>query len=200
MGCQTTMATPLFCFACNSIQRLNAKPNYFEIFNLAYRYDLDLEELENRYQKLSMELHPDFYISASSFEKKQSQESSTLLNHAYSTLRSPIARAEYLLKLLAHEQRFDRRQLPNGFLEKIFLLQESLEDWLTQDPHSPEVKKFRVEIEKNLDQIRLKISSHYAQLEKISARREEVLPKIQLQLNAGRYFQSLLDRINRRLS
>ncbi len=200
MGCQTTMATPLFCFACNSIQRLNTKPNYFEIFNLPYSYDLDFEELENRYQKLCMELHPDFYISASSFEKKQSQESSTLLNHAYSTLRSPIARAEYLLKLLTHEQRFDQRQLPKGFLEKIFIMQEFLEDLLTKDPHSPEVKKFRVDIAKNIDQIRQKISSHFAQLEKTSAKREEVLTKIQLQLNVGRYYQSLLDRINRRLS
>ena len=194
------MATPLFCFACNSIQRLNTKPNYFEIFNLPYSYDLDLEELENRYQKLCLELHPDFYTSASSFEKKQSQESSTLLNHAYSTLRSPITRAEYLLKLLTHEQRFDQRQLPKGFLENIFIMQESLEDLLTNDPQSPEVKKFQVDIAKNIDQIHQKISSHFARLEKTSEKREEVLPKIQLQLNAGRYFQSLLDRINRRLS
>ena len=194
------MATPLFCFACNSIQRLNSKPNYFEIFNLPYSYDLDLKELENRYQKLSMELHPDFYISASSFEKKQSQESSTLLNQAYSMLQSPITRAEYLLKLLAHDQHFDQRQLPKGFLEKVFMMQESLEDMLTKDPNFPDVENFRFDIEQNIDQLRQKISAHFADLEKASVNREEVLPKIQLLLNIGRYFQRLLDRIERRAS
>ncbi len=200
MGCQTTMATPLFCFACNSIQRLNSRPNYFEIFNLPYSYDLNVEQLEKRYQKLSMELHPDFYISASSFEKKQSQESSTLLNQAFTTLQSPITRAEYLLKLLANDQHSDQRKLPEGFLEKIFELQESLEELLAKDPHSSQVEKFRIKIEQNLDQLQQQISAYFAQLETASAKREEILPGVQQQLNVGRYFQRLLDRIARRPS
>ena len=197
IGCKVTMASPLFCFSCHSLQRLNRQPNFFEIFNLPYTYDLDLEQLEERYQQLVLELHPDLYTTSSRLDKKQSRESSAWLNQAYSILHAPSSRAEYLLTLLTHGKKFDQRRLPDGFLEEIFVLQESLEALLTEDPDSSEVADFQREIESRFDQLQTEISEHFSQIEKHTTDREKTLDAIQLNLNVGRYFQRLLDRISR---
>lgn len=197
MGCKVTMASPLFCFSCNSIQRLNAQPNFFEVFNLPYTYDLDLEQLEERYQQLVLELHPDFYANSSRLDKKQSRDSSTWLNQAYNTLQTPSSRAEYLLALLTHGKKFDQRQLPDGFLEEVFVLQESLEELLNEDSDPSEVKRFQGEIETRLNQLQTKISALFSQIEKNTTHREKTLEEIQLNLNVERYLQRLLDRISR---
>ena len=200
MGCQVTMATPLFCFSCNSLQRLSHPPNYFEIFNLPYTYELNLAELETQYQQLAMELHPDFYLNAPKAEKQQSQESSTLLNQAYTVLKSPLSRATYLLKLLRQNTPLDQNQLPKGFLEEIFETQETLEDLLAAGNQSAEVASFQAEIQEQMAELQKKITQAFAQIEAGAAHRDSLLSKIQEHLNVGRYFQTLLDRIARSTS
>ncbi len=197
MGCKVTMASPLFCFSCQAIQRLNTPPNFFEILNLSYTYDLDLELLEERYQQLVIELHPDFYANSSKLDKKQSRESSAWLNQAYHILKAPISRAEYLLELLTQGKKFDQQRLPNGFLEEVFVLQESLEELLIEEGDSLEVEKFQADITERLEQFQAQISDQFSQIERKSGEREQALEKIQLSLNVGRYLQRLLDRISR---
>lgn len=196
MGCHATVATPLFCFSCNSLQRLKNKPNYFEIFNLPYRYELDLAALENQYQQLAAELHPDFYLNAPKAEKRQSQESSTLLNQAYAVLKSPLSRANYLLTLLADNQPLDENRLPQGFLEEIFESQEMLEELLAEDNQSAKVTAFQTEIQARMEELQEKITQGFAQIEAGTVH-DSVLTGIQQHLNVGRYFQRLLDRISR---
>jgi len=197
LGCKVTMASPLFCFSCNSIQRLNTPPNFFEILNLPYTYDLDLKLLEEQYQQLVIELHPDFYANSSKLDKKQSRESSAWLNQAYSILKAPISRAEYLLELLTHGKKFDQQRLPDGFLEEVFVLQESLEELLIEEGHSFEVETFEADITERLERLQSQISEQFSQIERECGDREKALENIQLNLNVGRYFQRLLDRISR---
>lgn len=196
LGCATTAATPLFCFSCNSIQRLNSKPNYFEIFGLSYSYELDLEELEESYQKLASELHPDYYLTASANEKRQSQESSALLNKAFVALQAPDSRAQYLLSLLAHGQKLDERRLPDGLLQEMFFLQESLEEELDADPKSANVAKIEQDVKERQDQSNHEIAHDFA---RYSDEKEKVhlLQDIQTHLNTNKYLQRLLDRIQR---
>jgi molecular chaperone HscB len=65
--------------------------DYFAIFSLPPHLTIDLPALEKSFYALSRKLHPDRFAS-------QSPESSRL-NDAYRTLKDPIARTEYLLKL-----------------------------------------------------------------------------------------------------
>ncbi|MBF0279113.1 MAG: Fe-S protein assembly co-chaperone HscB [SAR324 cluster bacterium] len=191
------MASPLFCFSCNSIQRLNAQPNFFEMFSLPYTYELDLKQLEERYEQLVIELHPDFYAHSTGIDKRQSQESSAWLNQAYTALKEPLSRAEYLLELLTHGKKFDQRRLPDGFLEEVFVLQESLEDLLEDAGDAASVERFRLDIVQRLEQLQTQISEQFSQIEQDTADWDESLEAIQLNLNVGRYLQRLLDRISR---
>ena len=88
----------LFCPHCSKIQPPPGG-DYFSVFSLVPKLDLDLGMLEHQFHKLSRKLHPDRFARATSSEKDWSLADTALLNDAYRTLRDPIRRTEYLLKL-----------------------------------------------------------------------------------------------------
>ncbi|MGK0269015.1 MAG: molecular chaperone HscB [Paraglaciecola sp.] len=83
--------------------------NYFELFNLPVSFDVDLSTLPQTYQQLQRLTHPDRFASGSEQEKLVAIQKNAQVNDAYSVLKSPLSRAEYLLSLrgidLQHEQK-----------------------------------------------------------------------------------------------
>src|SRR6266542_6416003 len=87
-----------FCHSCGRVQP--AMPtDYFSFFGLQRLLNVDLEALEREMYALSRKLHPDLYVRSSEQERLWSLEQTSQLNDAYRTLRDPIGRTEYLLKL-----------------------------------------------------------------------------------------------------
>ena len=72
---------------------------YFEIFSLPAKLVIDLHALEESFYALSRKLHPDRFAAKSLGEQAAALAESSRLNDAYRTLKGPIARTEYLLKL-----------------------------------------------------------------------------------------------------
>ena len=72
---------------------------YFEIFSLPAHLVIDLAALEKSFYALSRRLHPDRFAAKSADEQAAALVESSRLNDAYRTLKDPIARTEYLLKL-----------------------------------------------------------------------------------------------------
>ena len=73
--------------------------NYFQLFGLNESYDIDVNALSAIYQSLQKQVHPDRFANASSQEQLLAVQKSTEINDAYQTLKNPILRAQYLLKL-----------------------------------------------------------------------------------------------------
>ena len=73
--------------------------NYFELFNLPEKFQIDLEMLQENYRAIQKEIHPDRFATSSENEKVQSMIMSTQTNDGYETLKSPIKRAKYILSL-----------------------------------------------------------------------------------------------------
>jgi len=73
--------------------------DYFEFFQLPPKLEIDTAALEKSFYALSRKLHPDRFVSKSAAEQEAALAQSSLLNDAYRTLKDPIARTEYLLKL-----------------------------------------------------------------------------------------------------
>jgi molecular chaperone HscB len=73
--------------------------NYFTQFSLPLHLRIDLPALEKSFYALSRRLHPDRFASKSPAEQAAALAESSRLNDAYRTLKDPIARTEYLLKL-----------------------------------------------------------------------------------------------------
>ena len=73
--------------------------NYFTIFSLPAKLVIDTAALEKSFYALSRRLHPDRFAARSAEEQAAALAESSRLNDAYRTLKDPIARTEYLLKL-----------------------------------------------------------------------------------------------------
>jgi molecular chaperone HscB len=125
----------LFCSHCSKIQP--ASPgDYFQVFRLKRSFQLDLEELEREFHRLSRKLHPDRFARASEQEREWSLADTALLNDAYRTLKDPLFRTEYLLKLEGAEigeqhagkNRQDPSRVPPDLLEEVFELNMQLEE------------------------------------------------------------------------
>jgi molecular chaperone HscB len=72
---------------------------YFEFFSLPAKLVVDTAALEKSFYALSRRLHPDRFAARSAEEQAAALAESSRLNDAYRTLKDPIARTEYLLKL-----------------------------------------------------------------------------------------------------
>jgi molecular chaperone HscB len=82
--------------------------NYFELFNIPVSFDVDLSVLPQTYQQLQRLTHPDKFANGSEQQKLVAIQKNAQVNDAYSVLKSPLSRAEYILSLrgidLQHEQ------------------------------------------------------------------------------------------------
>ncbi|HEV2646162.1 MAG TPA: Fe-S protein assembly co-chaperone HscB [Acidobacteriaceae bacterium] len=73
--------------------------DFFQIFSLPQHLVLDLAALEKTFYAMSRKLHPDRFAARPAAEQTAALAESSQLNDAYRTLKDPIARTEYLLKL-----------------------------------------------------------------------------------------------------
>jgi molecular chaperone HscB len=104
--------------------------DYFGVFSLPRKLALDGKALERSFYKLSRELHPDRFAQASPEKQQWSLEQASLLNDAYRTLKNPVTRTEYLLRLegvtVADEK--STAKAPADLLEEVFELNMQLEE------------------------------------------------------------------------
>jgi molecular chaperone HscB len=131
-----------FCQACGHLQPATPT-DFFGFFGLPRKMNIDLAALERDFYSLSRKLHPDLYARADAREQQWSLQKSSQLNDAYRTLRDPISRTEYLLKLegvdleeqsksateKARQTGQQKRQVvPPELLEEVFELNMQLEE------------------------------------------------------------------------
>lgn len=137
-----TMRAVHFCGACGKVQP--AVPvNYFTFFGFPPKLNLDTAALEKEFYALSRRLHPDVFAQAGTQERAWSLEQSSMLNDAYRTLKDPIKRTEYLLRLEGVELEEQSMQatekaratgelkkqvVPPDLLEEVFELNMHLEE------------------------------------------------------------------------
>jgi molecular chaperone HscB len=125
----------LFCPHCSKIQPPPGG-DYFSVFGLEPRLNLDLAALEHEFHRLSRKVHPDRFARAGDNERQWSLADTALLNDAYRTLKDPLHRTEYLLKLQGAEigeehsgkDRKDPSRVPADLLEEVFELNMQLEE------------------------------------------------------------------------
>jgi molecular chaperone HscB len=118
-----------------------AGQTYFAMFSLPCKLTIDTVALERDFYKLSRRLHPDLYARKSADEQAWSLRQSSLLNDAYRTLKDPVARTAYLLKLEGmrvedensetREPASKQNRVPADLLEEVFELNMQLEEMRT---------------------------------------------------------------------
>ena len=135
-------ASTLFCPHCSKIQP-PASGDYFSVFSIEPQLTLDLAALETEFHRLSRRLHPDRFARAPENEREWSLADTVLLNDAYRTLKDPLRRTEYLLKLMGADigdiidsnadssssaKQKDPSRAPADLLEEVFELNMQIEE------------------------------------------------------------------------
>jgi molecular chaperone HscB len=131
-----------FCHECGKVQP-PTPVDYFAFFGLPYKLNVDVSQLERDFYTLSRRLHPDINATGTGQEQEWSLEKSSQLNDAYRTLKDPITRTEYLLRLqgvqmeeqskAATEEarrtgQLKKQVVPPDLLEQVFELNMQLEE------------------------------------------------------------------------
>jgi molecular chaperone HscB len=171
-----------FCEACGKVQP-PAPVDYFAYFGLPRKLHVDVAALEKAFYELSRKLHPDLNARAGSQEQEWSLEQSSRLNDAYRTLKDPIKRTEYLLRIegveleeqsksateTARASGAAKKQIvPPDLLEEVFELNMQLEELRMQkkvgedDPALlEEIGKQKLELEEKHEKLLHELQSHW---------------------------------------
>lgn len=145
-----------FCKQCGKVQAPAENVDYFAVFGLPRKLHIDLSALERSFYRLNRKLHPDLYAQATPQEQQWSLDQTSLLNDAYRTLKNPIARTEYLLKLegivleagKSDDGKPKDSRIPPDMLEEVFELNMQLEEMRMNSKMGESDPQLRADLEK----------------------------------------------------
>lgn len=103
--------------------------DYFSLFGLPRCQAIDELKLEGLYRDVQSKVHPDKHVHLSDADQRQAMQWATRVNEAYLTLKNPLKRAEYLLRLLGHDPQIEHNTaMPAEFLMHQMELREAVEE------------------------------------------------------------------------
>lgn len=103
--------------------------DYFVVFGMEPKFAVDLRALDEAYRELQMQIHPDRFAAGTDAQKRLAVQWATHANEAYKTLKSPVARARYLLRLRGVDTREETHTaMPVDFLMQQMQWREALAD------------------------------------------------------------------------
>ncbi len=212
-----TMRAVHFCESCGKVQP-PAPVDYFSFFGLPRKLNLDGAALEKDFYQLSRKLHPDLSARAGSQEQEWSLQQSSLLNDAYRTLKDPIKRTQYLLKLegveleeqskSATEQartsgQAKKQIVPPDLLEEVFELNMQLEELRMQkkmgedDPALlEEIGKQKLELEAKQESLLQELQEQWNVWDGMIQREQNGQPVSDVE--RGQLRDKMVDLLNRR--
>jgi molecular chaperone HscB len=154
-GCLVPPGKP-WCDACGHVQAPSEGVDYFTLFGLPRKLRIDMTTLERTFYRLSRKLHPDLYAQAGPQEQQWSLDQTSLLNDAYRTLKEPIARTEYLLRLegvvleagKSEDGKPKDSRVPPDLLQEVFELNMQLEEMRMNRKMGEDDPQLRADLER----------------------------------------------------
>ncbi|XP_042433852.1 iron-sulfur cluster co-chaperone protein HscB homolog [Zingiber officinale] len=151
-GTAPTSIPFLACESCGSVQPRNLSIDFFQIFGLFLlcrerSHDIKDDNLEGKYKDWQKKLHPDLVHSKSEKEKMFAAEQSALVIDAYQTLRKPLLRAIYLLKLGGKHVDEEKTITDPEMLAEMLEMREAVDE--AHD--SLTLKKIKAEVEEKFE-------------------------------------------------
>ncbi len=204
-----------FCSSCGKVQP-PVPVDYFTFFGFPRKLNLDTAALEKEFYVLSRRLHPDLFAQANAEERAFSLEQSSMLNDAYRTLKDPIKRTEYLLRLEGVELEEQSKQatekaratgelkkqvVPPDLLEEVFELNMHLEELRDQkemgedDPALlEEIGKAKLSLEEKFEALFNELKTEWNEWDSIDEKSEDN----GTEADRRKILDRMLDVLNRR--
>lgn len=128
--------------------------DFFELFDLPAGFDVDLNRLQKQYTVLQQTVHPDKFANAGDQEKRLSMQQTSHINEAYQTLKDPVRRALYLLRLKGMDIDFDNETtMDMDFLMEQMALREKMADIRQQDDPLEQVDMLATDIKVRMEEL-----------------------------------------------
>src|SRR5581483_5510501 len=130
--CGAALSRAFVCATCGALFKEPPGLDHFAFFGLPRSFDVDEKAFEKSYLELSRLLHPDRQIARKNApdspeaRRLRALALSATMNQAYETLRSPLKRAEYLVRLAGGPGPDKDKRTPEGFLAEMLELREEL--------------------------------------------------------------------------
>jgi molecular chaperone HscB len=102
--------------------------NYFNLFGLPIKFDIDQSLLKKAYYKLSREHHPDHVSAGSESNQDDITTKSSEINQAFATLSDESKRIKYILSLHHVMENPEQETLPQDFLMDVMEINETIFD------------------------------------------------------------------------
>ena len=174
--------------------------DYYELFGIPRTLNISLADLQKRFYELSRQLHPDRFMRKSEAERQQALDMSSALNDANRTLKDPIKRAQYLLKLEGldiGEQ--GSKDVPPELLEEVFELNMALEEMRGGDDSArPQLEQAETSFTAMMSDVNQQLQRLFEKYD--SAHQGDTLAEIRGLLNRRKYIQNLLNEVHAELA
>lgn len=120
--------------------------------------------MSDRYRSLQVEVHPDRFANASEEEKLSAVTMSSYLNEAFETLKLPLKRAAYLLKLRDLDvEQVSQQDLGMELLIEQMQLRESLDELPNDQSALPALESLKSEVLTKLESKLKSFANHLGQ-------------------------------------
>ena len=144
--------------------------NYFELFEIPQRFDVDIAELSNRYRELQKAVHPDKFANAGEQQKLLAISKTAQVNDAYQTLKDPIRRAEHMLLLRGVDIDNESTTMKDsGFLMQQLEWREALAELRDSDDIDADIAALEAEFTQYRQQLLDNLSKQLADTQASSA-------------------------------
>lgn len=160
-------STTLTCAASADAEKVSTseecrgdKPCYFALLALKPHFDIDLNDLADRYRKKAAAAHPDRFVSATEREKRLALEHSANLNEAYQILKTPSQRARYLLSLKGSELPLETTVQDPEFLMQQMQWHEELDD-LKEQADFNQLNSFKKRIKQTQTELETEFNKYW---------------------------------------
>ena len=102
--------------------------NYFNLFGLPIKFNIDQSQLKKAYYKLSRAFHPDHISADSQDMQDEITQKSGEINQAFATLSDDSKRIKYILSLHKVMENPEKETLPQDFLMDVLEINETIFD------------------------------------------------------------------------
>ncbi|WP_257295588.1 Fe-S protein assembly co-chaperone HscB [Endozoicomonas sp. YOMI1] len=125
--------------------------NYFELFELPVSCQVDQQRLSSQYRALQRAVHPDRFAGGDERQQRLSIQYASHVNEAFNTLKQPLPRAIYLLKLAGRDVDMERNAIMDpGFLMEQMELREAVAEIKSISKPEQEVERLANQVDADI--------------------------------------------------
>lgn len=164
--------------------------DFFQLFDIPVSFEVDIDLIRRRYMDIQKAVHPDKFVNASAQEKRISMQQTSRINEALNTLKQPVDRALYLLKLKGIDINFENETtMDASFLMEQMEMREALSEVREKKDPLVELDRVAAEIKVKTEKMMNDFSSCYEEDRLDEAR--ELIRKMQFMQKAKKEINDL---------